>query len=138
MCRCSLQYEFSTTFVVTSAKHMLSYRPINSSKQTYVGYWDWQILSNSANKSYHPYNIISHTLSSHTYVWFSELPSPKLASMSEVRTACMKVLRVTRPTELGYNYEELKAMDEVTVNLLPEKKGMVFKHVEYLVESKVQ
>ncbi len=58
--------------------------------------------------------------------------------MSEVRTACMKVLRVTRPTELGYNYEELKAMDEVTVNLLPEKKGMVFKHVEYLVESKVQ
>ena len=49
----------------------------------------------------------------------------------------MKVIRATRPTELGYSYEELKAMDDVSVNLLPEKKGMVFKHVEYLVESKV-
>lgn len=35
------------------------------------------------------------------------------------------------------SYEELKAMDEVSVTLIPEKKGMVFKHVEYLVESKV-
>ena len=58
--------------------------------------------------------------------------------MSEVRAACMKVVRATRPTELGYSYEELKAMDDVIVNLLPEKKGMVFKHVEYLVESKVR
>ena len=67
-----------------------------------------------------------------------ELPSPNLASMSELRSSCMKVLRKTRPTELGYAYEELKAMDDVAVNLLPEKKGMVFKHVEYLVESKVR
>ena len=57
--------------------------------------------------------------------------------MSDVRSACLKVLRKTRPTELGYSYEDLKAMDDVSVNLLPEKKGMVFKHVEYLVESKV-
>ena len=49
----------------------------------------------------------------------------------------MKVVRATRPTELGYSYEELKAMDDVSVSLLPEKRGMVFKHVEYLVESKV-
>ena len=58
--------------------------------------------------------------------------------MSDLRSACMKVMRATRPTELGYSYEELKAMDDVIVNLLPEKKGMVFKHVEYLVESKVK
>lgn len=67
----------------------------------------------------------------------AELPSPTLASMSELRSSCMKIFRKTRPTELGYSYEELKAMDDVNVNLLPEKKGMVFKHVEYLVESKV-
>ena len=67
----------------------------------------------------------------------AELPSPALASMSELRSSCMKILRKMRPTELGYSYEEIKAMDEVSVNLLPEKKGMVFKHVEYLVESKV-
>lgn len=66
-----------------------------------------------------------------------ELPTPKLASMSELRELSMKVLRVTRPTELGYTYEELKAMDEISVKTLSEKKGMVFKHVEYAVESKV-
>lgn len=66
-----------------------------------------------------------------------ELPVPKLASLSELREHAMKVLRVTRPTELGYTYEELKSMDDISVNILPEKKGMVFKHVEYFVESKV-
>lgn len=50
----------------------------------------------------------------------------------------MKLFRATRPTELGYTYEELKSMDEISVTLLPEKKGVVFKHVEYLVESKVK
>ena len=29
-------------------------------------------------------------------------------------------------------------MDEISVTLIPEKKGVVFKHVEYLVESKVK
>ena len=57
--------------------------------------------------------------------------------MSELRSSFVKVFRATRPTELGYSYEELKVMDDVSVSLLPEKKGMVFKHVEYLIESKV-
>ena len=50
----------------------------------------------------------------------------------------MEILRTTRPTELGYSYEELKGLDDVSVTIMPEKKGMVFKHVEYLVESKVR
>ena len=29
-------------------------------------------------------------------------------------------------------------MDDVSINLLPEKKGTVFKHNEYMVESKVR
>ena len=41
------------------------------------------------------------------------------------------------PTELGYNYQELCGMDDVSVTLVPEKQGVVFKHVEYVVESKV-
>lgn len=49
----------------------------------------------------------------------------------------MRVLRATNPTELGYTYEELKGMDDISVTIMPEKKGMVFKHVEYLVESRV-
>lgn len=49
----------------------------------------------------------------------------------------MQVLRATNPTQLGYSYDELKHMDDISVSVMPEKKGMVFKHVEYLVESRV-
>lgn len=66
-----------------------------------------------------------------------ELPVPELGNMSELHDLCMEVLRATRPTELGYSYEELKGMDDISVTIMPEKKGMVFKHVEYLVESRV-
>ena len=66
-----------------------------------------------------------------------ELPKPELASLSELRDMSMQVLRATNPTQLAYSYEELKAMDDVSVTIMPEKKGMVFKHVEYLVESRV-
>lgn len=68
----------------------------------------------------------------------AELPSPSLGPIAEMRDSCMKLFRATRPTELGYTYEELKSMDEILVTLIPEKKGVVFKHVEYLVESKVK
>ncbi len=68
----------------------------------------------------------------------SELPIPTLAPLPELRDLCMQVLRATNPTQLGYTYEELKAMDDISVTIMPEKKGMVFKHVEYLLESKVR
>ena len=67
----------------------------------------------------------------------TELPSPNLASLSELTEICSKFYRKAHPTELGFSYSEIKMMDELTVNLLPEKKGTVFKHNEYLVESKV-
>ena len=38
---------------------------------------------------------------------------------------------------LGYSYEELKAIDDISISIMPEKKGMLFKHIEYLVESRV-
>lgn len=66
----------------------------------------------------------------------SELPSPTLASLSELKDICTKFYRGRIPTELGYTYSELKTMDDVSICLLPEKKGTVFKHNEYLVESK--
>lgn len=49
----------------------------------------------------------------------------------------MQVLRETNPTELGYSYEDIKSMDDISITIMPEKKGMLFKHVEYLVESRV-
>jgi sorting nexin-8 len=66
----------------------------------------------------------------------NELPSPTLASLSELKVICTKFYRSTLPTELGYSYDELKTMDDISISLLPEKKGTVFKHNEYLVESK--
>ena len=67
-----------------------------------------------------------------------ELPSPSLTSLSELKEICAKFYRKTVPTELGYSYSEIKAMDDVSVSLLPEKKGTVFKHNEYMIESKVR
>ncbi len=66
-----------------------------------------------------------------------ELPIPDLGSVEELTEICKQVFRATRPTELGYSYEDLKNMDDISVSIMPEKKGMVFKHVEYLVESRV-
>ena len=67
----------------------------------------------------------------------AELPCPTLTSLSEIKEICSKFYRKARPTELGYSYTEIKSMDEISVSLLPEKKGTVFKHNEYMVESKV-
>lgn len=70
-------------------------------------------------------------------MFLSELPKPDLAPLAELHDMCMHVLRATNPTQLGYSYEELKGMDDISITIMPEKKGMVFKHVEYLVESRV-
>ena len=80
----------------------------------------------------HLFLLPSCTHSAHT-----ELPRPDLASLPELRNLSQQVLRVLCPTELGYSYEEVKGMDDITVTIMPEKKGMVFKYVEYLVESRV-
>lgn len=66
----------------------------------------------------------------------TELPQPDLAPPTELRDLAMEIRRATNPTQLGYTYEELKAMDDITLTIMPEKKGMVFKHVEYLLESR--
>ena len=68
----------------------------------------------------------------------TELPKPDLAPLSQLVSLCKAVMRATCPIELGCSYEEVKAMDDISVTILPEKKGMLFKHVEYLVESRVR
>lgn len=68
----------------------------------------------------------------------AELPSPSLASPAEIQAILTQFFRATKPTELGYTYEELKALDEIKVTLIPEKKGTLLKHTEYTVESRVR
>lgn len=68
----------------------------------------------------------------------AELPMPTLATLAELKDMWARFNRATNPTEFGYSYEELKGLDDITVTLLPEKKGTLLKHNEYQVESRVR
>ena len=50
----------------------------------------------------------------------------------------MRQRRENNPNVLGYNYDELVGLDTVNVELVPEKKGIILKHNEYHVSSKVR
>ena len=63
---------------------------------------------------------------------------PKLAALKEkVREEAIKSTETSSPTTFPYTYQDLQKLDTITVQLVPEKKGMVFKYQEYFVESKV-
>lgn len=67
-----------------------------------------------------------------------DLPMPKLAPLKEkLKEEIVKSVDTTSPTTFAYTYQDLQKFDTITVQLVPEKKGMVFKYQEYFVESKV-
>ena len=49
----------------------------------------------------------------------------------------LKPVDTSSPATFAYTYQDLQKFDTITVLLVPEKKGMVFKYQEYFVESKV-
>ena len=49
----------------------------------------------------------------------------------------VQVKRERSPNILNYNYKELVQLDSISVDLMPEKKGLLLKHVEYEVKSEV-
>ena len=71
-------------------------------------------------------------------VTFSELPTPSLGDLSDLRSSSAKLRRSKNPNVLCYDYKELCALDTVKVELVPEKKGIILKHVEYEVTSQVR
>ncbi|XP_014681641.1 PREDICTED: sorting nexin-8-like [Priapulus caudatus] len=64
-----------------------------------------------------------------------ELPIPSLGDLNALKTLSVQVRREKNPTVLGYTYPELCELDSISVELAAEKKGLVFKHVEYEVKS---
>ncbi|XP_060594865.1 sorting nexin-8-like [Ruditapes philippinarum] len=64
-----------------------------------------------------------------------ELPKPTLGDLSDLRSASVRLRREKSPNVLGFTYSELLELDTVKVELLPEKKGLILKHVEYEVTS---
>ena len=67
----------------------------------------------------------------------TELPKPSLGDLSDLKALSLKVRREKNPTVLGYTYSEICDLDTIKVELVPEKKGIILKHSEYEVTSRV-
>ncbi|KYQ56563.1 Sorting nexin-8 [Trachymyrmex zeteki] len=64
-----------------------------------------------------------------------ELPVPVLGDLSEVTLLAQRLHR-GNPAKLNHTYSDICNLDTIEVNLVPEKKGIFLKHVEYQVTSK--
>ncbi|KAK2150840.1 hypothetical protein LSH36_386g02005, partial [Paralvinella palmiformis] len=65
-----------------------------------------------------------------------ELPKPSLGELADLKALSIRIRREKNPNVLGYNYQELCDFDSIFVELVPEKKGLLLKHVEYEVTSR--
>ncbi len=70
-------------------------------------------------------------------IYILELPKPQLGDLSDLRALSIKVRREKSPNVLGFTHQELCELDSIKVELMPEKKGLILRHVEYEVTSKV-
>ena len=66
-----------------------------------------------------------------------ELPVPVLGDLSEVTLLAQRLHKGSNPAKLNLTYSDICNLDTIEVNLVPEKKGIFLKHVEYQVTSKV-
>ncbi|KAG1700942.1 Sorting nexin-8 [Nymphon striatum] len=64
-----------------------------------------------------------------------ELPKPALGDLSDLKYLSAKVKRDKNPARLGMNYVDVCDIDTITVEMVPEKKGLFLKHFEYEVSS---
>ena len=68
----------------------------------------------------------------------SELPKPTLGDITDMKAVSIKVQKAKNPAVLGLSYAELVAIDTITVELVPQKKGIILKHNEYSIYSQVR
>ena len=68
---------------------------------------------------------------------YTELPKPDLGDITDIKAATVQAQKRKSAAILGLKYEELVAMDTISVDLVPEKKGILLKHNEYSVHSQV-
>lgn len=82
-----------------------------------------------------------HFLSSCFYWPFAfpspDLPTPQVSERRDPHPSRMQMPQ-GNPLLLSYTLQELLARDTVQVELIPEKKGLFLKHVEYEVSSQVR
>ena len=65
----------------------------------------------------------------------TELPRPELGDTESMKVLLRK--EQSSPTKLNISYQEMCNFDSIQVSLVPEKKGIFLKHVEYEVSSQV-
>lgn len=65
-----------------------------------------------------------------------ELPKPQLGDLEEVKQFMLQLKHNLSPSQLSLRYSEICQLDTIEVDILPEKKGIILKHVEYQVFSK--
>jgi sorting nexin-8 len=58
-----------------------------------------------------------------------------LGNLSDLRKLTVRVRRQSQPTRLGYTYDELVSLDTLYLRIIPGKKGLIVKHVEFILES---
>lgn len=63
-----------------------------------------------------------------------ELPRPDLGDVETLKSLVRE--SNASPTKLNFSYEEMSKFDSIQVELMPERKGIFLKHVEYEVSSK--
>ncbi|UYV75916.1 SNX8 [Cordylochernes scorpioides] len=65
----------------------------------------------------------------------SELPKPSLGDLTDLRMLGIQLRQEKNPSLLGLTYPEVCTLDSITLELVPGKKGLFLKHVEYEVTS---
>ena len=66
---------------------------------------------------------------------FLELPKPNLGDLSDMKASSARLRREHNPNVFGFSFSDLCSLDTVKVELVPEKKGLIMKHVVYEVTS---
>ena len=104
----------------------------------------YQVVGNDtlllSGYAYHLNDLVSlylDLISAYT-VSIVELPIPNIGDINELHRETAKLrTQNNNTTMLGLQFHELNEIDSIKVDLVPEKKGVILKHVEYNVSSQV-
>ncbi|XP_045476813.1 sorting nexin-8-like [Harmonia axyridis] len=65
-----------------------------------------------------------------------EYPTPSIPDLQSVKNLKCQIHLKSNPSILGLSYTDIIQLDTLTVELVPEKKGLFLKHSEYIVSSR--
>lgn len=65
-----------------------------------------------------------------------EYPTPSLPDLTPVKNLRIQQHLKANPSNLGLSYTDITQLDTISVELVPEKKGIFLKHSEYIVSSR--